>query len=86
MADLHDRVENDLTLHPPKNPDIAAAMDGVRARFKDLAHDMIDAVPAGRELSTALTKIEEACFHAIAGIARNQDAVEQRHQTPDAPA
>jgi len=74
-ADLHARVENDLTLHPPKHPAIIEAMEAVRAHGKGLAHLLIDVCPESRELSLALTDVEHATQHAIAALARNQDRV-----------
>ena len=74
-ADLHARVENDLTLHPPSDSAIAEAMDYVRARGKAFAHILIDQCPESRELSLALTDVEHATQHAIAALARYQDRV-----------
>lgn len=73
MSNLHERIENDFTLHPPTNPDVGHKMDYIRAAFKDLAHTVVDATPASREQSSALTKLEESLYHAIAAIARNQE-------------
>lgn len=70
---LHERVEHDLTLHPPKDSTVAVRMDRVRQQMKHTAHQIIDLCPPGRELSMALTDLEDACQHAIAAIARNQD-------------
>ena len=78
-ADLHKRVENDLTLHPPSDPAIAEAMDLVRAHGKGFAHLLIDACPESRELSLALTDVEHATQHAIAALARYQDRVLAEH-------
>lgn len=69
---LHARVENDLTLHLPKVEAAAHDMDMIRAASKNFAHMLIEHGTVGRELSTALTKVEEATFHAIASVARNQ--------------
>lgn len=67
--DLHARVDRDLTSHPP-GPEQGLRMDRLRAEAKDFAHLVVDLVPPGREQSSALTKIEEALFHANAGVAR----------------
>lgn len=69
---LHARVENDFTNHPPTTDTVAAIMDEATACFITLAHWLIDHVPAGRELSMALTKLEECSMMTKAGIARNQ--------------
>lgn len=70
--DLHARVENDFRNHPPATPEVATLMDDVTERFVHLAHYIVDNVPAGREQSTALTKLEECSMHTKAAIARNQ--------------
>lgn len=72
MADLHQRVEHDFTLNPPRTDDAARAMDSLSVHAKAFAHHVVDVTPGSREQSTALTKIEEALFHAIAAVARNQ--------------
>lgn len=46
--------------------------EAIRLQAKILATTVIDALPLGREMETALTKIEEACMHASAGIAREK--------------
>ena len=43
------------------------------ARFADLALHVTSVMPEGRELSLALTKLEEAKFWASAGVARNPE-------------
>lgn len=74
-ADLHARVENDFTLHPPKHEHIGSVMDGLREDFRDLAHTVIDRCPPSRELSMALTNLDDGLKNAIAAVARNQDEV-----------
>lgn len=71
---LDDRVENDFTLHPPANQGALDAMNAIRSVMKETALVVVNTCPLGREQSTALTKLEEATFHAIASIARNQSA------------
>lgn len=70
--EAHERVERDFTLHPPVSPEIAAQMDAVRAECKLLAHFIVDHCPSSRERSSALTRLEEATFHAIASLARDE--------------
>lgn len=67
---LHERVDRDFRSHRPTT----AGAEGMRVigeGFRQLSHLLVDVVPPGRELSTALTKLEEASFHTNAGIARH---------------
>ena len=57
--------------HAPKD-DQPARYELIRGRCKFLAEALIGFVPPSRELSLALTKLEEVCFWANAGIARNE--------------
>lgn len=71
-AELHSRVENNLTLHPPAHTRTIDCMAAVRAMGKSLAHLVVDTVPESREQSLALTDIEDAVQHAISGISRHE--------------
>lgn len=73
--ELHARVDNDFTNHPPTDPTVGAVFDEATRRMLNLAHWIVDFVPAGREQSLALTKLEECSMQVKAGIARNQEAV-----------
>ena len=66
---LQARIENDFTYHAP-TPDQIEDMVKLRDAARLLAHLVNQAVPDGREKSTALTKLEEVIFHSNAGIAR----------------
>ena len=46
------------------------SMQVLRAELKRIAYIMIQNVPEGRELSLALTKLEEVMMHANSGIVR----------------
>lgn len=59
--------------HPPKNEDVATKHSFVRARLKGVALDFARDLPAGRETSLCITKLEEAMFWANAAIARNEN-------------
>lgn len=73
VIELSARVENDLTLHPPTSEGVGERMDVMRNAAKDFAHIVIEqGYTPSREVSLALTKIEEALFYAIASVARNQ--------------
>jgi len=70
---LHARIAWDFTNHTPA-PDAIKAIEYLRARFEDLGHDVIRACPEGRELSLALTKMDESLRDAVAAIARAHPA------------
>lgn len=63
------RVRNDFTYHRPP-PDEQHRFTAIRAKSLELAELMIEHCPEGRELASALTRLEEATAHANAGIAR----------------
>lgn len=63
------RVRNDFTYHRPPEAE-QARFTALRAKGRELAELMIEHVPEGRELASALTRLEEAVAHANAGIAR----------------
>lgn len=70
---IRKRLENDFTYHRPPAEKVEV-FKKLRDTAKDLAHLIVDVTPAGREQSTALTKLEEAIFHANAAIARQYPA------------
>lgn len=70
-----DRIERDLTLHPPEHPIVGRVMDELRAALKGASHTVDRLVPDSREKSQALSAIELAVFHSIAGVARDQAKV-----------
>lgn len=59
--------------HPPSTPAIETTHSFIRGACKRLAVGIAGLVPAGREQSLALTKVEEAMMWANAGIARHQE-------------
>lgn len=46
------------------------AINGLRQAAKAMAAAYVDLVPASREQSLALTKLEESLMHAVSGVAR----------------
>lgn len=62
-----------LRLHPPKDSDVADAMDAVRGNFIDLGHTVVHFTPEGPDQTLAIRKLHEACMAAIAAIACNQE-------------
>lgn len=66
-----ERLANVFAYHAPKD-DQQERYVRIRAQAKSLAELICGDVPASREQSLALTRLEEAIFWANAGIARNE--------------
>lgn len=66
LADLEKR----FTYHPPK-PGQPEQYQRIRAEALAFAKTLVEVSPEGRELSTALTMLEQCTFWANAGIARH---------------
>ena len=64
-------MENNFTYHKPKD-DQPERYITIRDNAKQLADSMNHLCPPSRELSLAMTKLEEAVFWANASIARNE--------------
>jgi len=64
--DLETLLHN-MTLQPVP-PGAGEKMDEVRAHFKNLAQELYELVPPGRQRSLMATELELACRYAIAGI------------------
>ncbi len=60
--------------YPPKSRAVELGHDEIRESIKEAAEDVMRVVPAGRERSLALTKLEEAMMWANAGLARGLSA------------
>ena len=67
QAYLHHR----FGYHAPKDDATVKRHQTVRNATRDLADHYAETLPAGREKSLALTKLEEAMFWGNAAIARN---------------
>jgi len=65
------RIYNDFTYHAPKE-DQAERYILFREQAHELAKKFVTHCPSSRELSNALTKIDEAVMHANAAIARHE--------------
>ena len=63
-------LENRFTYHSPTGNQ-PAAYEAIRAGAREYALFLNRTVPDGRELSLALTHLEESVFWANAGIARD---------------
>lgn len=66
---LRRRIENDFKFHPADEAR-GRIHDSIREELYGAGLFLTDACPEGRELSLALTKLEEAMFWANAAIAR----------------
>lgn len=63
-------IDNRFMYHAPKPGQLEMYQD-IRTLAKELALDINEFVPEGREKSLAFTKLEEAVMWANAGIARH---------------
>lgn len=68
---IQQELENRFTYHPPKH-DQAARYEIIRYRAGELAAWLTRECPTSRELSSAVTHLEEAVFWANAAIARHE--------------
>lgn len=70
-AQLMKRVQNDFTYHPPtgSQPEM---YDLIRSETLSLAEKLVTICPIGRELTLALTSLEQVMFYANASIAREK--------------
>lgn len=69
-ADLK-KLANNFTYHPPQ-PDQLPRYEEIRAKGKEMAEFLTATCPASRELSLAITNLEQTIFWANAAIARNE--------------
>lgn len=69
--ELIKQIKNNFTYHAP-TPDQVETYTILRDAFKELAFLLVDECPQSRELSLALTKLEEAVMWANAAVARNK--------------
>lgn len=65
------RIENNFSYHAPK-PEQPERYEKIRAEAKELALLLLRTCPKSRELSLALTHLEECVMEANASIARNE--------------
>ena len=68
---LSDRLENDHTYHCPFG-DQAQRYEDIRREAMEFCLFLAARAPESRELSLALTAVEQAVFYANAAIARNE--------------
>lgn len=71
------RIENDFAYHKPHSQDQMDRYEANRADLHGAAYRLLTRCPPSRELSLALTKLDEAMFWANAAIARNEKSQEK---------
>lgn len=69
---LRQRIKNDFTFHPPRDDADIQVHEAIRQQGFAFASMLVEVLPQSRELSLALTKIEEATMHANAALARSR--------------
>jgi hypothetical protein len=69
--ELHVELDQRFIYREP-TPESIKKHELVRAKIRDLGHSLISICPDCRELSIALTKLEEVMSYSHASIARNQ--------------
>ena len=67
---IKERNAHNFKHHPPASVDVTNRHAAAREALLEAANLLADVVPAGREQSLALTKLEEAMMWANAGVAR----------------
>jgi len=69
------RVRNDFTFHPPiMGSDQGDRYTRIREMGRLMAEELLTLCPTSRELSVALTNLDQTVFWANAAIARNETA------------
>lgn len=67
---MNSDIKNRFTFHPASSSQ-ALIYEAMRTKALELAEWMDETAPDSRELSTALTKLDECVMHFNAAIARN---------------
>lgn len=68
---MMDRLDNDFTFHPPFGDQVVRYED-IRREAKEFAWFLSARCPESRELSRALSALDDVVFNANASIARNE--------------
>jgi hypothetical protein len=71
MKPTEEELNKRFTYHAPK-PGQPAKYEDIRASALYMAHFLVNLCPDGRELSLAMTKLEEAVMWANAALARGE--------------
>jgi hypothetical protein len=66
----HDDIDVRFSFHTAKGrPDVAERHDYIRRLCRELAHELLDQLPAGRDQALALTALEEVMMRGNRAIA-----------------
>lgn len=65
-------LENRFSYHPANTEERKQLHESIRNELLEMAEWLEENLPAGREKSLALTKLEEAMFWANAAVARQE--------------
>lgn len=71
MKQIVKRLDNNFMYHSPKG-DQGERYVAIRGQAKELAETLLKLCPPSRELSKAMTELEDAVMWANASIARNE--------------
>lgn len=69
--EVRHRLENNFEYHSPKESQADRYID-IRSRARSFSYELVQSCPPSRELSLALTALEECVMWANAAIARNE--------------
>ncbi len=72
---LHDQVNLTLTNRPLVRPVLESRLESISEDLRIAGHSMVELCPPSRELSIALTKLQEARMFAVAAIALHQEDI-----------
>lgn len=66
----HEDIDERFSFHPTAGrPDVGARHDYVRWLFRQLAHELVDQLPAGRDQSLAITHLEDGMMRSNRALA-----------------
>ena len=65
------KIDKNFVYHPPK-PDQIPRYEEIRSRAKEFAQFLVETCPSSRELSLALTHLQECVMLSNASIACNE--------------
>ncbi len=72
---LHEQVDLVLTNRPLVDPSLESRLDTISADLRTAGHTIVELCPPSRELSLALTHLQETRMFAVAAIALHQERI-----------